>query len=162
MDEITQSIRSIFIWPTEYENISVIYLIDEETVGWCWVWVFFSILHFGGHLVPLLFNGQASGMCKFGGNCHKQFGTNYLYVQSGFIVYLCVSSSLCIICLCLSACLRVYVWMFKSQFQKGRQWQPVMLKLLQLSVSSFTTWLNVCVCVLIIVLTLFAVSMDRD
>lgn len=44
-------------------------------------------------------------MCKFGGNCHKQFGTNYLYVQSGYrlfvrtliflYVYVSLSLSLC-------------------------------------------------------------------
>lgn len=123
-----------------WKKKSVIYLIDEDrhqSLSLICCCCFFSHHHHRhafaewSFVVAVLFNNQkTSGMCKFGGNCHKQFGTNYLYVQSGFIVYylcVCVRSSL----LYMSACHSlsdVRLKCLKVNFKKQGKRTTVMLK----------------------------------
>lgn len=82
-----------------YEKFPVIYLIwrgRHERRRWMLNLVNFCSCFWSGHLMSHLFNSPTSAMCKFGGNCHKQFGTNYLYVRSDFIVCLCAYARLCV------------------------------------------------------------------
>lgn len=77
-------------------------------------------------MVSHLFNDQTSGMCKFGGNCHKQFSTNYLYVSSDFIVRVLI-----FVCLrvyrCFTLCVRLNV---QKSISERKTKAPVLLKLL--------------------------------
>lgn len=59
-------------------------------------------------------NQIASGMCEFAGNRHKQFNTNYLYVQSGY----------CVCMRFLSRSLARFACVLKSRFAKENNGQP--------------------------------------